>query len=1624
MNVNTKSCDGSDCSCGGDVKIPVLRNGVYPSCLPNKDQVDLYSRENGVLYYFDQYGVEHVVKGEGQISVVDDLDSDNPNIALSANQGRVLKELVDTKLDNYIENYEDSDILTGKFLLDSKISLFYGGGLLTSDLVLEEKNPVETNATTYLYYSNSTNNSFKITLPNTGNYEVFLDNIIWLAPNESVLICISGDNLKRKIRYNKKSESTLAYNGKKQVVLDKNVIAGVNTLASEMLRDSANVLLTNTDFIIKYDFILPGWIRVGDGCKFIFEGGSIHSDNASYLTNSSGTAQLDQTFFSYDLSNSNKKIETNVFRTTYLAGTNTNGGKIFTESKTGWINVTDYGIIGDGVTDNTAKLNALLNNANRCPPDSVVYFPRGIYKITDTILVYSTNVTLRGDSNGFDAESTLSVGDYEAAQTVYRGATVLFFDPTFTGTNQEKLMINRGTNNFRINYDSLTMVSKYWRATITEDYANGPATGPKHRTKHYEDATMLANNNTVSACFLYYGIMRNCNIFGFNGVGVYHGGYTSKIVSSRINHCHTGVKTYDKRLNQWITDSSFEDVYISRCYVGIHASFWIFAYGLWMDEIETYGILQDQPSSGGTTYDLKVEIVGGHFNHIDYAGIKSTSLNNSQIVSCFNRCGAYYAGYNFSQVPTADRDKCCQIYVTNQIELSQIDIKNTYARVGDIEATRGGYCIANNLTFSTLSKSQIKIAGTNESSMPYYATGTGILTDSTLQWNGRLYDFVNNVDINSILKSGTTAQLPSPSILNTIVDRNINGITYYDKDKRQLFIWNNGWNALNDEISVESFGAVGDGITNDYVAIQAAIEAARAKRTIVNFNNSKYFIGDNTVNVYTSIRLKFNCETRFIVRLTTDKPALLFNVDLNSNTDPKITEPLLIGRGLYIEGNTANRIGTGIEFNPISSILQASNLEVNNIKVQFFDRGLKLPASNFYINKFTNLHITQCNIDIDSYINSGNSGENIHFDFCVLGSAKIGLKSNGGITGYWFNNCSLDFLQCIYDCNGNMGQDMVTFHDCWVEGFNIDQGGDPIVHGLVYGNSFVAGARPHPNRVSFLNCKIVNNSKIASIGSVSDLLIETTDADIYFDNNVLTTTSVYDSASYDPTKLYSCSDNINIKVSNFRLSQRPQGNKLLHKSQDLLPLHITRLEAVDLFAAVNNSNSYAFGNTRVRGASGIDMINGASGQYLDIFKNDTATTASCIIEPNIDPVDIKHLKDLILFPSINVTASNINSIKIQYLVRYYNKEGELAAPSTSFKNFLFSDGISGGIDNITEFAPYGDIVPYAVKDYRWVDNTDIPNNAVYFIPSVRIQFTGEGAAEVRFNNFNLIDKKSELTLKPFNHLHSLTTIGASYIGKSGFYTDRPIIHNSSKWITYDGFTLATKAGTTAERPTSLNASDRGYIYYDTGINKPIIWTGGIWRETDGSGADSRKSGTTAQRPTVAANYIYVGYLYYDSTLRKTIQHIGSDAWIESDGATAGVLRYGTTVNRPISANIYNGFSYYDTTLGYEITWSGVSWRKSDGASVDAARQGSTAGRPTSTNIYVGYVYFDTTLNKLITWNGTKWIESDGSDAGVLRYGKISDLPDITSVPNGFIFTYADASGFSINMYGDWVEILV
>jgi hypothetical protein len=255
-------------------------------------------------------------------------------------------------------------------------------------------------------------------------------------------------------------------------------------------------------------------------------------------------------------------------------------------------------------------------------------------------------------------------------------------------------------------------------------------------------------------------------------------------------------------------------------------------------------------------------------------------------------------------------------------------------------------------------------------------------------------------------------------------------------------------------------------------------------------------------------------------------------------------------------------------------------------------------------------------------------------------------------------------------------------------------------------------------------------------------------------------------------------------------------------------------------------------------------------------------------------------------------------------------------------------------------------------------------NGVVFTSSTNCQFVSnitEIASGVSYTSREVlgINKSSTSSNKPGDYF---------------FDNNKVLYFNGKSCVDVNGYTAAVGRGPTSSRPdfTTLYASDKGFQYYDEGLNKQIhlktitgsavitktsiaknvvdgVYYGVVVQNTlDLNGnyvyettyhtarrfkAAFRKTDNTAYEdsdelliaetsnadnlsikapdPTVYP-YIFFCNLAYDTVAVTAYIKEVTMSWIESDGAVAGVRRSGTFANKPEAADIYVGFKYFCT----------------------------------------------------------------------------------------------------------------
>ncbi len=134
--------------------------------------------------------------------------------------------------------------------------------------------------------------------------------------------------------------------------------------------------------------------------------------------------------------NQNKKIRVADFFDSYQGFTQSGTGataRSITSKLTDIVNVKDFGAVGDGVADDTLAIQTAINSSER----KAVYFPRGIYKVTDTLNITVLSYSLIGErtERGQNTQAYRS-GGYSAVRINFNpGDTTKFLINIFQATS-------------------------------------------------------------------------------------------------------------------------------------------------------------------------------------------------------------------------------------------------------------------------------------------------------------------------------------------------------------------------------------------------------------------------------------------------------------------------------------------------------------------------------------------------------------------------------------------------------------------------------------------------------------------------------------------------------------------------------------------------------------------------------------------------------------------------------------------------------------------------------------------------------------------------------------------------------------------------------------------------------------------------------------------------------------------------------------------------------------------------------------------------------------------------------------------------------------------------------------
>lgn len=318
---------------------------------------------------------------------------------------------------------------------------------------------------------------------------------------------------------------------------------------------------------------------------------------------------------------------------------------ILDNKRTEWKNVKKYGVVGDGVADDTAAIQALLDKAS---PGDVIYFPVGNYKISSGLTINQKMITLRGDNPGnwgftwhnWSAGTTQKVASVITLASDVSDITML----TITGKS----------TNSDVVIDSLKFEggAYRWSEKNLEDFTDYTQPEDVYNVEVLKENVNGIYCDTSTLKFSQLSLI-NVTCAGFSGTALKLGN-CGRTVNYACMYSNVALETG--------IDNVINHAYITMCNSGIKiGANNAFIYNTWIDLIRTYGVFSDNYISGNYVMNL---------DHIGYSGFHVKGLRHANMMVRINRCGGYYMGCDESLI--TEYEKAAQIYA----EVSQYNVIN------------------------------------------------------------------------------------------------------------------------------------------------------------------------------------------------------------------------------------------------------------------------------------------------------------------------------------------------------------------------------------------------------------------------------------------------------------------------------------------------------------------------------------------------------------------------------------------------------------------------------------------------------------------------------------------------------------------------------------------------------------------------------------------------------------------------------------------------------------------------------------------------------------------------------------------------------------------------------------
>lgn len=210
------------------------------------------------------------------------------------------------------------------------------------------------------------------------------------------------------------------------------------------------------------------------------------------------------------------------------------------------VSVKDFGAVGDGVTDDTSKIQAAINYVSALPGSGRIYFPQGNYLISSTLLL-SKSIILEGESwyDGNNTGSTASNiylannSNCDIIRTKYAGSTYNQTTDFVKGSEIKNLSFNGNSQN----------------QTSVDPVTSQQPVGINAKNWYF---------SSIKNCFIY-----NCKSYGidvndhYENIVIENCNISTNLTGVRVSTTSSVVKPYGVKItNSMIFDNYYYGIYL------------------------------------------------------------------------------------------------------------------------------------------------------------------------------------------------------------------------------------------------------------------------------------------------------------------------------------------------------------------------------------------------------------------------------------------------------------------------------------------------------------------------------------------------------------------------------------------------------------------------------------------------------------------------------------------------------------------------------------------------------------------------------------------------------------------------------------------------------------------------------------------------------------------------------------------------------------------------------------------------------------------------------------------------------------------------------------------------------